>query len=69
MIKEALREIDLLNPYMKEVIRLRCIMKLSSRKTAEILSKRGKSITPGAIDQALKRALDIIREKLLGEGE
>jgi RNA polymerase sigma factor (sigma-70 family) len=68
-IKEILREIELLNPYMKEVIRLRCIMKLSSKKTAEILSKSGKNITPRAIDQVLKRALDIIRKKLLGERE
>lgn len=64
-IQELYKEIDLLSDYMREVIRLRGLVGLSAKETAEILCKSGKNVTPGAVDQVYKRAKDLIREKLL----
>jgi RNA polymerase sigma factor (sigma-70 family) len=69
LIEELYKAIDLLSPYMREIVRLRCLLGLSAKETAEILCKSGKIITPGAVDQVLKRAKDILRKKLLGEKE
>jgi len=65
-IQELYKEIDLLSDYMREVVRLRCLVGLSSKETAEILCKSGRNVTPGAVDQVLKRAKDMIRKKILG---
>ena len=67
-IRELYKEIDLLGDYMREVIRLRCLAGLSAKETAEILSKSGRNVTPGAVDQVYKRAKDTIREKLIMSG-
>ena len=64
-IRELYKEIDSLSDYMREVIRLRGLVGLSSKETAEILGKSGKNVTPGAVDQVYKRAKDLIRENLL----
>ena len=65
-IQELYKEIDLLSDYMREVVRLRCLVGLSAKETAETLCKSGKNVTPGAVDQVLKRAKDLIRKKLIG---
>ena len=64
-VQELYKLIDALNPYMKEIIRLRYLVGLSAKKTAEVLCANGKEVTPGAVDQALKRAKDLVRKKLL----
>jgi len=69
LIQELYKEIDLLGDYMREVIRLRHLAGLSSKATAEVLCKRGKNVTPGAVDQLCKRAVDTIREKINQRGE
>ena len=66
---EFYKALDSLSPYAREVVRLRGFVGLSSKETAEILSKSGKEITPGTVDQVYKRAKDIIREKLRGKRE
>ena len=65
LIEELYKIIDSLNPYMREIINLRCLVGLSAKETAEKLSENGKEVTPNAVDQALKRAKDLIRKKLL----
>jgi RNA polymerase sigma factor (sigma-70 family) len=65
LIMELYKIIDSLNDYAREVVRLRCLVGLSSKETAEILCKGGKEVTPGAVDQTLKRARDAIRKKIL----
>ena len=67
-IQELYKEIDSLGDYMREVIRLRGLVGLSAKETAEILRKRGKNVTSGAVDQVYKRARDAIREKLIKSG-
>ena len=67
IINELYKAIDSLSPYAREVVRLRGLMGISAKETAEIISKSGKEITPGAVDQIYKRAKDIIREILRGK--
>ena len=64
-IQEMYKEIDSLSDYMREVINLHGLAGLSSKETSEILCKRGKNVTSGAVDQVFKRAKDTIREKLI----
>jgi len=64
LIEELYKEMDALGEHMREVIRLRYLVGLSSKDTAEVLSKCGKNVTPGAVDQLCKRAKDTIREKI-----
>jgi len=64
LVNELYKEMDLLSSHMREVVRLRYLVGLSSKKTAEVLCRLGKNITPGAVDQLCKRAKDTIREKI-----
>ena len=67
LVEELYKEIDSLSSHMREVIRLRYLVGLSSKETAEVLCKlgtSGKNITPSAVDQLCKRAKDTIREKI-----
>jgi RNA polymerase sigma factor (sigma-70 family) len=65
LIDELYESIDSLNAYMREIAQLRGLSGLLSKETAEILCKCGKEITPGAVDQAFKRAKDTIKKNLL----
>jgi DNA-directed RNA polymerase specialized sigma24 family protein len=65
-IQELYKEIDLMSDYMREVVRLRGLVGLSAKETAEILCKCGRDVTPGAVDQVFKRAKDMMRKKLIG---
>jgi DNA-directed RNA polymerase specialized sigma24 family protein len=67
-IQELYKEIDQLSGYMREIVRLRGLAGLSAKETAEELSKSGKKVTSGAVDQVFKRAKDIIREKIIKSG-
>jgi RNA polymerase sigma factor (sigma-70 family) len=69
LIEELYKKIDLLSPYIRKVVRLRGLVGLSAKETAEILCKSGMKVTPGAVNQVYKRAKDILRNMLLGEGE
>jgi DNA-directed RNA polymerase specialized sigma24 family protein len=62
--KKLHEAIDLLDGYPKEVIHLKYFIGLSSKKTADILCKQGKNVTPNAVDQVLRRAKETIRKIL-----
>jgi len=67
LIEELYKEMDTLSDRMREVIRLRYLVGLSSKETADVINRLGKlekSVTPGAVDQLCKRAKDTIREKI-----